>query len=159
MTFDDIIPFILQYEGGYVNDPRDPGGETRYGISKRAYPNIDIKSLSKEAAIEIYRHDYWMKIKGDYLPQSLRLMMLDSAVNLGVFRAAYIPQGVVGVKQDGIIGRITLEALTGLDDLRVLIDFAMARHKYYTRLPTWKVFGRGWSKRLLDIGMISASRS
>ena len=62
------IEVVLKSEGGYVNDPHDPGGETNFGISKRAYPSVDIKHLTKEGAIAIYKKDYWDKIKGDDLP-------------------------------------------------------------------------------------------
>ena len=60
-TFDSAIDNVLHYEGGYVNDPLDPGGETKFGISKRSYPNLDIKNLSRNKAIEIYYKDYWLQ--------------------------------------------------------------------------------------------------
>ena len=59
--FLEIVYDTLDHEGGYVNDPTDPGGETNYGISKRAYPKIDIKALTKHEAVKIYYKDYWVK--------------------------------------------------------------------------------------------------
>ena len=62
-SFDEIIEVVLHHEGGYVNDPKDPGGETNYGISKRAYPDVDIKNLTEDGAKDIYRRDYWEKYR------------------------------------------------------------------------------------------------
>lgn len=83
-SFDKIIDFVLKSEGGYVNNPNDPGGETKYGISKKAYPNLDIKNLTLEQAKDIYRKDYWDKVKGDSLPYPLDMCVMDMAVNAGV---------------------------------------------------------------------------
>lgn len=81
------MEFVLKWEGGYSNDPDDPGGETRWGISKRAYPSLDIASLTKEEAIAIYERDYWQKIGGDLLPPAMGLVAMNAAVNCGVSRA------------------------------------------------------------------------
>ena len=83
-NFDRAIDFVLRHEGGYVNDPRDPGGETNFGISRRAYPTLDIKNLTKEQATGIYRKDYWDKVGGDILPWPWDLILFDTAVNQGV---------------------------------------------------------------------------
>jgi lysozyme family protein len=82
--FDRSITFVLQSEGGYTCDPDDPGGETRWGISKRAYPDLDIKALTMEQAKEIYLRDYWQKAGCDALPWPLDLIVFDAAVNQGV---------------------------------------------------------------------------
>lgn len=157
MKFDDLVEYVLEHEGGYVNDPNDSGGETKYGISKRAYPDINIQLLTKEAAKEIYKHDYWDKVKGDYLPVPLRLMVFDTAVNMGVWRAAYILQKLLNVKKDGLIGLKTLAALGDYDDARLLIDYALERHMHYAYVADWDRYGKGWSKRLLDVALISMS--
>src|ERR1700743_939548 len=81
------MTFVFKWEGGYVNDPSDPGGETNFGISKRAYPNVDIKNLTRQAAQEIYERDYWSKINGDTLEPNLACAALDTAINMGVSRA------------------------------------------------------------------------
>ena len=73
-------------DGGYTNDPVDPGGETKWGISKRAYPDIDIKSLTKEEALLIYERDYWFKAGCDKMEKALAIAVFDSAVNCGVGR-------------------------------------------------------------------------
>lgn len=82
-NFDKAITFTLSYEGGYSNDPKDPGGETKYGISKRYHPNVDIKNLTQGAAMEIYRKEYWDVMKCDDLPFPLDICIFDSAVNPG----------------------------------------------------------------------------
>ena len=87
-TFDgtarSAIDRVLGREGGYVNDPADKGGETKFGISKRAYPNLDIKNLTQMQAAEIYKRDYWDAINADQLPENIREMAFDAAVNQGV---------------------------------------------------------------------------
>jgi len=82
-TFDEIIEIVLEHEGGYVNDPDDAGGETKYGIAKRWYPNVDIKNLTKEQAKKIYHTDYWRRGKCDDVPPQLRHIYFDMCVNFG----------------------------------------------------------------------------
>ena len=80
--FKDGIIQVLHHEGGYVNDPQDPGGETKFGISKRAYPNVDIKNLSRKQAIKIYYDDYWIKTGVVFLPKKLRQIYFDMTINM-----------------------------------------------------------------------------
>ena len=82
-TFNNIIEVVLQHEGGYVNDPNDLGGETKYGITKRFYPDVDIKNLTKEQAKTIYHTDYWRRAKCDEVPPYLRHIYFDMCVNFG----------------------------------------------------------------------------
>jgi lysozyme family protein len=86
-TFDDDVAFVLEREGGYVFDPDDPGGETNMGISHRAYPDEDIKHLTRARAVELYKRDYWFKANCDALPEPLALVVFDTAVNMGVGKA------------------------------------------------------------------------
>ena len=92
MTFDEIIDNVLESEGGYVNDKDDAGGETNMGISKKAYPDLDIKNLSKEEAKQIYYEDYWCPSKADQLPTQLREVYFDMVVNFGRRGAARVLQ-------------------------------------------------------------------
>lgn len=87
MSFDQAVKFVLEREGGYVNDPQDPGGETNYGISKRAYPNVNIKALTPEDAAVIYKRDYWSPAGCDQMTPGMALVVFDTAVNVGVNRA------------------------------------------------------------------------
>ena len=96
--FDEIIEVVLEHEGGYVNDPKDPGGETNYGIAKRSHPDVDIKNLTKEGAKEIYKEVYWDKNKVESLPEELWHIYFDMCVNQGKSRAVKIIQGQSMVK-------------------------------------------------------------
>ena len=79
MNFDVAFEKLIGHEGGYVNDARDPGGETKYGISKRAYPDEDIAGLTLERAKQIYRRDYWDAVQAEYLPDAVRFDLFDAA--------------------------------------------------------------------------------
>ena len=91
-TFNNIIEVVLQHEGGYVNDPNDLGGETKYGITKRFYPDVDIKNLTKEQAKTIYHTDYWRRAKCDEVPPYLRHIYFDMVVNFGQSGAVKVLQ-------------------------------------------------------------------
>jgi lysozyme family protein len=151
VRFDDVFERVVGREGGYVNDPRDPGGETKFGISKRQYPDTDIKGLTLEKAKEIYLRDYWDKVRADDLPEPVDEFLFDFAVNSGVERAAQSLQGAVGALRDGAIGPKTIE-LAGkkppLETLRlVFVDRAMV----FALNPNDKLYGRGWFARLFDL--------
>lgn len=147
MDFYEAIAHIIELEGGYVNDPRDPGGETKYGISKRAYPDEDIKNLTVERARDIYRRDYWDKIRGNDLPQRMAYYMLDAAINQGVKASITMLQEVLKVKVDGVIGPMTIKAAnSGNPELPALY---MARRAIrYANTNNFNVYGNGWMKRL-----------
>lgn len=159
MNFEQAIEIILREEGGYVNDPVDRGGETNFGISKRAYPNVDIKNLTKERAAELYRLDYWERIKADQLPEWLRLPVFDFAVNGGVARAIKMLQKVAGVKQDGIIGPKTLQAVQTVSTRA----FTEERLAYYQRIirqrPAQGKFLRGWTIRTNRIAQLATQKT
>lgn len=159
MTFDECIHYVLIMEGGYVNHPEDPGGETKYGISKRAYPSIDIKNLTEEKAKEIYKFDYWDACNIQLLPESCRLLVFDTAVNQGVGMAIRTMQTVVGVRPDGIIGKITRQAIKNIDEVTFIDRYSRHRLERYQSLPHWTSFGKGWSRRLLDVSLICAFRA
>lgn len=150
-AFEEAFRLVIGHEGGYSNDPRDPGGETKYGISKRSYPRVDIGALTLEGAHRIYRADYWDKIHGDDLDPGLALVAFDAAVNNGVGQAVRWLQGAVGVKADGVIGPITLDALARADPQKVLVELHAQRIYMMAGLSTWKHFGRGWSRRLANL--------
>lgn len=159
MNFNDIIEYIIdEYEGGYVNHSPDidPGGETKYGISKRAFPGLDIKNLTKPQAKEIYRLHYWQKVRGEELPSCLRLAVLDFAIHSGVQRASRFLQKALGVKADGIIGPKTLRALETSPASVVLVKFMEQRLLFLTRLSNWIPNSKGWAKRILDVALLSA---
>jgi len=152
-NLDAALEIIFRHEGGYVWNPHDPGGETNMGISKRAYPRLDIKNLTKDQAATIYRNDYWNKVRGDDLPPGVDLSVFDMAVNAGPSRSAKILQKVIGTTKDGVIRVITLKTVTeaAYDDLApyryVIQDYYIARLDFYRGLSGWDRFGRGWTRR------------
>ena len=158
MTFDKAVEVILKHEGGYVNDPVDPGGETNMGISKKAYPYLNIKELTKKDAKDIYFKDYWLKAKCSKLPEELRMIYFDMVVNMGRSRAVKILQKAItakGVKTavDGGIGPQTISnALkSGLEPDRL----RSYRVKYYAdligRKPKLEKYWFGWYRRALQV--------
>lgn len=157
MNFEDSVELILRLEGGYANDPNDPGGETKYGISKRAYPNEDIKNLTVRRAKEIYHSDYWNPTAGriyDTAP-NFATLLFDTAVNMGTGHAAQALQGLVHTTQDGVIGAKTLAALQSVVDARgeswVIEQYAAQRMQRYTRLTGWQHYANGWTIRLFTV--------
>lgn len=149
MTFDDAFDRVIGHEGGYVNNPADPGGETKFGISKRAYPKVDIKNMTLEGAKDIYRRDYWLAAQCDQYDGAIGFQLFDMAVNSGLSAAAKTLQKAVGVAADGIIGAKTLAAIKAMPVSVVVIGFNAERLAYLTSLGAWKDFGKGWANRIV----------
>ena len=148
MDFDKAFELVIGHEGGYVNNPKDPGGETKFGISKRAYPNEDIKNLTLEKAKFYYKRDYWDAIKADQLPPELRFHIFDAAVNSGVKQASIWLQKACKVKVDGVVSPGTIEASKSLSGAFLAAAFNGVRLEFMTSLPIWSEFGRGWARRI-----------
>lgn len=147
-TFDKAFEILIGHEGGYVNDLADRGGETKYGISKRAYPHIDITNLTLAQAKNIYRTDYWDKVNCSSLPPDLALLVFDAAVNNGVSAASRWLQGAANVAVDGAIGPKTIAASFSSG---VAERFHAMRVDAMTKMSTWSNHGRGWAKRLASL--------
>lgn len=150
MTFDQAFERLLGHEGGYVNDPRDPGGETKFGVSKRQYPGEDIAGLTLARAKAIYLRDYWGPAGCDAVPAGAKFDLFDMAVNSGVKRAVRCLQEAVEETADGILGPRTLQAVQSMPAARLAARFNGARLQFMTDLPTWQTFGRGWARRIAD---------
>lgn len=148
MDFDTAFERVLSYEGGYIQDPRDPGGETKFGISKRAYPMEDIKGMTLDRAKVIYRRDYWGAAGCDTLPAGLRLHVFDLAVHSGVRAAIKALQRAVGEAPDGILGPRTLLAVDSMPVQRVVARLTAERMQLITALGSFDIYGRGWVRRL-----------
>ena len=153
MSFETVVHMVLEHEGGYVNHPSDPGGETKYGISKRAYPDVDIAELTEEDAASIYKRDYWDRIKGDDLPVGVACVVMDYAVNSGISRASKALQSVCGIANgDGIIGPATLASVwttvknTSEED--VINAVTEQRQGFIRALSIYDTFGKGWERRI-----------
>jgi lysozyme family protein len=155
-----IIDFILRHEGGYVNDRDDPGGETKFGISKRSYPHLDIKSLTRKQAAEIYERDFYNKVRGDDLPVWLALMVTDFSVNAGIGTAVKTLQRVVGETDDGIIGKKTIAACKSKPSRTLRQEYTESREAYYdalaARRPAMKKFLNGWKMRTKDCDSLAS---
>lgn len=154
MDFDTALKHIFVSEGGLINHPKDPGGITKYGISLRAYPNLSelyIRNMTKQQASVIYYDDYWLPMHCEELPEHLRLMVFDCAVNQGVSFATRCLQTVLSVQVDGIIGPQTLIAASTKDVDTTLHLFAINRFSRYLRNKNWATFGEGWTSRLLSV--------
>ena len=147
-AFDLLVERVLSHEGGYVNDPRDPGQETRWGISKRAYPHLDIRNLTRAQAIDIYRRDFWQRVRGDELPREFAFQALDAAVNHGIGNAVRWMQRAAGVADDGVIGPVTLAAVQRAQPADLVLRFNAERLRFYAKLTTFATFGRGWVNRV-----------
>lgn len=148
MNFDAAFERLIGHEGGYVNHPNDPGGETKFGISKRSYPGEDIAGLTLERAKAIYARDFWGPAGCDALPLALKFDVFDMAVNSGVRAAVKMLQGAVGETQDGIMGPRTLQAAQSMPAERLRARFNGKRLEFMASLPTWPSFGRGWARRI-----------
>lgn len=150
MNFDQAFERLIGHEGGYVNHPNDPGGETKYGISRRSYPGEDIAGLTLGRAKAIYLRDFWGAAGCDAVPDGVKFDLFDMAVNSGVRAAVKTLQMAVGETQDGILGPRTLQAAQSMPDARISARFNGARLGFMTSLPTWPTFGRGWARRIAD---------
>ena len=150
MSFERSVDFILKHEGGYVNHPRDPGGETNMGIAKKFYPDLDIKNLTRQQAIGIYRRDYWERVRCHEMPPAIAHMVFDSAVNQGINASARILQRALRVKDDGVIGPVTLAATRNANQAALLSEMAAVRGNWYAATRNVDVFGLGWYRRLID---------
>lgn len=149
--FQACIAEVLRHEGGYVNDPQDPGGETNFGISKRSYPDVDIKRLTEDQARAIYRRDYWPKVSGDQLPAGVDLAMFDYGVNSGPGTAIRDLQRCLGVAVDGVIGPRTLEAVGKMPPVDLVAALCNRRLARLAGLPGWSRFGKGWGRRVAEV--------
>lgn len=149
MTFDEAFEKLIGHEGGYVNNSRDPGGETKYGISKRSYPSENIKGMTLERAKQIYRRDFWDKCHIDELPESVWFDVFDTAVNSGVSRAIKLLQQAAKAEPvDGEWGPKTKAAVNAADPVYLSKAYNGYRLVYYTGLGDFKTFGKGWVRRV-----------
>lgn len=145
MTFDEAFARLIGNEGSYVNDPRDPGGETKFGISKRAYPDVNIASLTVDGAKAIYYRDFWKPL-GDAHP-AIRFQVFDFAVNSGIQTAVRKLQKAIGVADDGHWGPVSAAALQAMNVSDVIMLFVAERLDFWRKLSTWPTYGSGWAGR------------
>jgi lysozyme family protein len=148
VTFETAFDRLLGHEGSYVNDPNDPGGETNWGISKRSYPHVNIKALTRDGAAAIYREDFWDRIHADTLPDSVAFQVFDFAVNSGVSTAIRYLQRAVGVADDGYWGPVSQAAASATTESDIIMRLNAERLDLMTRLRNWPHASRGWARRI-----------
>jgi len=158
-NFPASLALVLKAEGGFVNHPRDPGGMTNLGVTrnvwrewvKRDVDEAEMRSLTPEKVMPLYKTKYWDACKCDELPLGVDYAVFDSAVNMGAGRAAKLLQAALGVTADGIIGRGTLGVATNTDPDEFLEKFSAAKEHFYRGLQTFDVFGKGWLRRVSEV--------
>ncbi len=148
MNFDLAFERLIGVEGGYVKNPKDPGGETKWGISKRSYPHLNIKELTREQARAIYRADFWNRVHADKMYDGLAFQLFDFAVNSGIETAVRYMQRVIGVADDGYWGPITQKAAAKISESDAIMLLNAERLDFMTRLSNWPDASRGWSRRI-----------
>jgi len=150
------LAFVLAAEGGYVDDPMDPGGATNLGITldvlrqwrRGAVTKDDVRTLGRDEAAAIYRTSYWNASRCADLPTGVDLMVFDASVNTGNGRSARFLQTALCVAADGSIGPLTLAAASGRPAAELINDLAQRRLAFYQSLPTYDRFGAGWRTRV-----------
>lgn len=146
--FERAWRFVNMVEGGsaFTNDPSDPGGPTRFGISQAAHPFEDIRNLTEERAKFLYQRDYWVKAWCDKFPEAVGMALFDSAVNQGVHTAIKLLQESLKVEPDGIVGPQTIAAANHFPPNEIVNEFLSRRAlRYADGQPKYR---RGWFRRL-----------
>lgn len=164
-NFDAALAAILHHEGGFVDHPRDPGGMTNLGVTKRVWENwigrevdeAEMRALTPQLIGPLYRKNYWDKIKGDDLPAGLDYVVFDAAVNSGPSRAAKWLQSAAGAVPDGLIGPATLRAVASSPACELISAYQDKRLKFLENLATWDAFGRGWSRRVSEVSLTAST--
>lgn len=158
-NFDACFDLMIKHEGGFVNHPKDPGGMTNLGVTKRVWEEYtgktateaEMRSLTKDKVKPLYRKNYWDKVRGDDLPKGVDYAVFDFAVNSGPGRSARTLQRVLEVKQDGEIGPKTLAKVFDANPRELVQDICEQRMRFLQSLPTWATFGRGWKRRVEEV--------
>jgi len=158
-NFDDALKAILHHEGGFVNHPKDPGGMTNLGVTKRVWEEwlgyeVDekvMRSLTPNHVWPMYKAKYWDKIKGDDLPTGVDYAVFDAAINSGPGRASKWLQTAVGAVPDGAIGPGTMAKVQEMDAKAIVEKYQATRLAFLQSLPTWDTFGKGWGRRVTEV--------
>lgn len=148
IDFNVAFDRLMGHEGGYVNHPRDPGGETNWGISRRSYPHLDIAKLTREDAKQIYWRDFWFPISGVH--DAVKFQAFDAAINHGIGNATRMLQRAVGVADDGHWGPVSASAAAKIELNDQLLRFLAERLDFMRKLITFKEFGVGWAGRIVS---------
>jgi len=158
-NFAAALAHVLQSEGGYVNNPKDPGGMTNLGCTKAVWEafvghpvsEADMRALTPAAVAPLYKSKYWDRVAGDQLPAGLDYAVFDASINSGPGRAAKWLQQAVGVAADGAIGPATLAAVAAVPVQDLIAQYNDQRLQFLATLPTWGTFGKGWGNRVAQV--------
>lgn len=164
-NFKPALEHVLKSEGGYVNDPRDPGGATNLGCTQKVYEahmrrpvsDAEMRCLTPADVGPIYKAQYWDKVKGDQLPSGLDYAVFDAAINSGPGQAAKWLQQVLDVHDDGAIGPATLAAVAAHSAEDLIVAYQLKRIEFLKRLKTWNAFGKGWGRRVTDVATLATA--
>ena len=152
MTFDEAFVELLEHEGGFSDHKDDPGGKTQYGITEAVAREVgyrgDMRDLPVDLAKRIYLERYWKPVRGDELPDAVRYIVFDAAVNSGPKQSIMWLQRALGVNDDGILGPKTMAALSAAPSEAIYRRLLGQRLRMQAALPTWPAFGRGWARRI-----------
>jgi len=162
-NFNESLAHVLKHEGGFVNHPKDPGGATNLGCTKRVWEEWvghevtvdDIRSLTVADVTPLYKKKYWDAVRGDDLPRGVDFAVFDLAINSGTGRASKLLQRAVGVAADGAIGPATLAAVASINPRELATKVCEARLAFLQGLPTWETFGKGWGRRVKETEKIA----
>jgi lysozyme family protein len=151
---------MLKSEGGYVNNPADPGGMTNLGVTKATWENwvgresdeAEMRGLTPEKVEPLYKKKYWDAVRGDEIENGgVAYLLFDFAVNAGVGRSIKTLQTAVGVTPDGGFGPMTMAAVQAVDPNELIERFSQAKEDFYRSLTTFATFGKGWLNRVADV--------
>jgi len=148
MNFDMAFDRLMGHEGGYVNNPLDPGGETKYGISKRSYPDEDIKGMTRERAKVIFRRDFWNRINGDKLYDGVAFQLADLAYHSGPETSVRLFQRALRVSDDGHWGPISQASASAMSESDQIMRLNGVRLDWLTYRSNWLDASRGWARRI-----------
>lgn len=158
-SYGEALARVLAHEGGYTNNPADPGGPTNFGITLDDYRRYakpgataaDVKAMNVEEAKSIYRTKYWDAQRCDELSAGVDYAVFDYGVNSGIGRSKKVLQRVLGVTADGAFGPRTMHAAASADPRSVIVALCDERLRFLQGLRTWPVFGRGWGRRVAEV--------
>jgi len=164
-NFDQSLKLVLKSEGGYVNNPKDPGGETMMGVTKNAWSTwlkrpIADGEMAKLTVADItpfYKALYWDKSYCNQLPTGIDYMVFDASVNMGVGQSIKLFQKSLGGVPDGIIGPNTMKLINEMNVKTMIDKYSAQKEMFYRSLGTFPTFGKGWLARIEHVKQAALS--
>ena len=153
-NFQACLDLVLKSEGGWVNHPSDPGGETNLGVTKRVWeeyvghPVESLKKLTKDDVAPMYEQKYWRPCYGEVLPRGLDFVVFSMGINAGTGRSIKLLQSSIGCVPDGVIGPTTRKLISDSNSATLIAKFSESRREYYRSLKNFPIFGKGWLSRV-----------